>query len=186
MLVLTLTLDSLSKGYYLNDITSGYINILGYLNTKAQSDVEYISNVVVESANKYVPAQFKIKKSDELKLPVNLYGLPVSNNNGNQQVVLNLNDTYTFRLGTNGVKYKGDARANLDAGGVLQGKPDQTATDLPGHALNIPFGTVKEPILYFTVPNQMTIENISGTNQFYRVDGQKVVFLNHKSRGNKS
>ena len=102
-----------------------------------------------------------------------MYGLPVSNNNGNQQVVLNLNDTYTFRLGTNGVKYKGDARANLDAGGVLQGKPDQTATDLPGHALNIPFGTVKEPILYFTVPNQMTIENISGTNQFYRVDGAK-------------
>ena len=163
--------NSLSKGYYLNDITSGYINILGYLNTKAQSDVEYISNVVVESANKYVPAQFKIKKSDELKLPVNLYGLPMSNNNGNQQVVLNLNDTYSFRLETNGVKYKGDARANLDAGGVLQGKPDQTATDLPGHALNIPFGTVKEPILYFTVPNQMTIENFSGTNQFYRVDG---------------
>ena len=27
--------DSLSKGYYLNDITSGYINILGYLNTKS-------------------------------------------------------------------------------------------------------------------------------------------------------
>ncbi len=162
---------SVRKSSSLNDITTGYINILGYLNTKAQSDVEYISNVVVESANKYVPVQFKTKKIDELKLPVIVDGLPMSSNNGNQQTILNLNDTYSIQLRAYGVKYVGNARVNLDAGGALQGKPDQTATDLPGHALNIPFGTVKEPILYFTVPNQMTIENISGTNQFYEVYG---------------
>ena len=162
---------SVRKSNSLNDITTGYINILGYLNTKAQSDVEYISNVVVESANKYVPVQFKTKKIDELKLPVIVDGLPMSSNNGNQQTILNLNDTYSIQLRAYGVKYVGNARVNLDAGGALQGKPDQTATDLPGHALNIPFGTVKDPIVYLTVPNQMTIENISGTNQFYEVYG---------------
>ncbi|NEF94660.1 mucin-binding protein, partial [Ligilactobacillus murinus] len=160
---------SVHSSSHLNDITTGYINILGYLNTKAQSDVEYISNVVVESANKYVPVQFKTKKIDELKLPVIVDDLPMSSNNGNQQTILNLNDTYSIQLRAYGVKYVGNARVNLDAGGTLQGKPNKTATDLPGHALNIPFGTVKEPILYFTVPNQMTIENISGTNQFYKV-----------------
>ncbi|MDE6376680.1 MAG: hypothetical protein K2L20_05960, partial [Ligilactobacillus sp.] len=147
---------------------TGYINILGYLNTKAQANVEYIANVVVESANKYVPTQFKIKKIDELKLPIYSENLPVSNNDGNKQKVLNLNDSYYIGLGAQGVKYQENESANLDAGGVLQGKADKTATDLPGHALNIPFGTVKEPIIYLTVPNQMKVEKWSGTNQFYK------------------
>ncbi|WP_170207011.1 mucin-binding protein, partial [Ligilactobacillus murinus] len=160
---------SVTKFNTLNDITTGYINILGYLNTKAQANVEYIANVVVESANKYIPTQFKIKKIGELKLPIEPIKFPSSNNDGNKQAVYNLNDIYQVGLRTYGVKYKGNESANLDAGGVLQGKADKTTTDLPGHALDIPFGTVKDPIVYLTVPNQMKVENWTGTNRFYQV-----------------
>ena len=56
---------------------------------------------------------------------------------------------------------------NLDAGGILIGKPNNTSTDRVGAAWPIDYKTVKEPIIYLTVPDQMDVIKYPGSNVFY-------------------
>ena len=70
-------------------------------------------------------------------------------------------DEFSMGLQTMGSVSTPSKGTNLDAGGVLVGKGNGTATDLPGHALTVEYGTVREPIVYLTVPEQTVLTNFA-------------------------
>ena len=157
----------------LNDINSGLINILGHLNSKAQLGQTYKSKIQVESENKRLTTNFQVEVSEPLKLPVQGYGGPESYLGNKEPTTYKPGDTFTLGLETLGTVSKSGTGKNLDAGGVLTGKGNKTTTDLPGHALAVEYGTIKEPIVYLTLPDQTTLTNFKNSDQFYQVTFDK-------------
>ncbi len=157
----------------LNDINSGLINILGYLNSKAQQGQIYKSKIQIESENKRLTTNFQVEVSEALKLPIQGYGGPESTVGKGDPTTYKPGDTFTLGLETLGTVSKTGTGKNLDAGGVLTGKGNKTTTDLPGHALAVEYGTIKEPILYLTLPDQTTLTNFKNSDQFYQVTFDK-------------
>ncbi|MEY8662496.1 KxYKxGKxW signal peptide domain-containing protein, partial [Ligilactobacillus faecis] len=154
----------------LNDINSGYINILGYLNSKAQIGQIYSSKIVVESEYKRIVADFRVEVAEPLKLPVQNYNWPESRvNTANNQTVYKAGDSFVMGFETLGAISTTGSGSNLDASGVLVGKGNATATDLPGHALTVEYGTIKEPVVYFTMPDQTELTDFARDNKFYQV-----------------
>ncbi|MEY8662845.1 KxYKxGKxW signal peptide domain-containing protein, partial [Ligilactobacillus faecis] len=193
----------------LHDVRSGHINILGYLNDSAQYDKEYTTNISISSESKKGNRKiiFKATKDEVRNLPITAE-LPTSGGFGNDQSVYNLGDVLTLSLNAGGTLSNTSIYrpgTNLDAGGILEGKPNKTATDLPGGKWQAPtqiiYKKVKDPIVYFTVPDQMEITRISGSNSFYTVksaqgdvpkpkisrkhnsDGQEVIILDWTGTG---
>ena len=157
----------------LNDINSGLINILGHLNSKAQLGQTYKSKIQVESENKCLTTNFQVEVSEPLKLPVQGYGGPESYLGNKEPTTYKPGDTFTLGLETLGTVSKSGTGKNLDAGGILTGKGNKTTTDLPGHALAVEYGTIKEPIVYLTLPDQTTLTNFKNSDQFYQVTFDK-------------
>ena len=160
----------------INDITTGYINVLGYLNTKAQAgkdpsgnDYTYVSHIIVESEYKKVQATMAIQKIDELKLPFAMHNSPYSGGYGNNQATINTDETYIIGFRATASKPSVVNGINLDAGGILEGKPNNTATDRVGMAWPVEYKTIKDPIIYLTVPDQMDLTKYPGSNTFYMI-----------------
>ena len=193
----------------LHDVRSGHINILGYLNDSAQYDKEYTTNISISSESKKGNRKiiFKATKDEVRNLPITAE-LPTSGGFGNDQSVYNLGDILTLSLNAGGTLSNTSIYRpgiNLDAGGILEGKPNKTVTDLAGGKWQAPtqiiYKKVKDPIVYFTVPDQMEITRISGSNSFYTVksaqgdvpkpkisrkhnsDGQEVIILDWTGTG---
>ena len=154
----------------LNDINSGMLNILGYLNSKAQVGQTYSSKIQVESENKRLTTAFQVKVSEPKKLPLQGYEWP---SKGSDTYVKKTGDEFSMGFQTMGSVSTPSKGTNLDAGGVLVGKGNGTATDLPGHALTVEYGTVREPIVYLTVPEQTVLTNFAKSDKFYRVTYDK-------------
>lgn len=154
----------------LNDINSGMINILGYLNSKAQVGQTYSSKIQVESENKRLTTAFQVNVSEPKKLPLQGYEWP---SKGSDTYVKKPGDEFSMGLQTMGSVSTPSKGTNLDAGGVLVGKGNGTATDLPGHALTVEYGTVREPIVYLTVPEQTVLTNFAKSDKFYQVTYDK-------------
>ncbi|MEY8663106.1 KxYKxGKxW signal peptide domain-containing protein, partial [Ligilactobacillus faecis] len=156
----------------LNDVLTGYVSVLGYLNTDAQDGKEYISNISVESEYKKVSAKMVIKKAVERKLNISANGLPVSGGYGNNQSVVSPNGELKISLNSDGSKSVVNDRTNLDAGGILEGKANATPTDGPGGKWPVQYSTVKEPIVYLTIPDQTDIVKYSGLSTIYKFSGK--------------
>ena len=120
----------------LHDVRSGHINILGYLNDSAQYDKEYTTNISISSESKKGNRKiiFKATKDEVRNLPITAE-LPTSGGFGNDQSVYNLGDILTLSLNAGGTLSNTSIYRpgiNLDAGGILEGKPNKTVTDLAG------------------------------------------------------
>ncbi|MEY8662909.1 KxYKxGKxW signal peptide domain-containing protein, partial [Ligilactobacillus faecis] len=175
---------SYDSAYYdgFHDINTGYINILGYLNTLAQygKDNVYTTNMSVTSKNRKRSIQLDLRpfqaEDKILNLPIRTV-LPSSAGSGNNQSVYNLGTGLMLYLEAGGSISKPTSvykpGVNLDAGGILEGKPNNTATDLSGgYWLEQPktvYKKVKDPIVYFTVPDQMEATKLVYSNRLYAV-----------------
>ena len=146
---------------------------MGHLNSKAQLGQTYKSKIQVESENKRLTTNFQVEVSEPLKLPVQGYGGPESYLGNKEPTTYKPGDTFTLGLETLGTVSKSGTGKNLDAGGILTGKGNKTTTDLPGHALAVEYGTIKEPIVYLTLPDQTTLTNFKNSDQFYQVTFDK-------------
>ncbi|MBD5069175.1 MAG: hypothetical protein HDT50_03140 [Lactobacillus sp.] len=187
----------------INDIATGMISVLGYLNSTAKEDESYLVKIKVDSETRTVPFELTVVPIASQKLEVQGYNYPGSNvGTGTNQTVYQAGNTFTIGVQVLGKLYTAQNGTNLDAGGILTGKANQTSTDLPGHGLNVPYLTVKDPILYFTLPDQTQVTNFKNSNTFYQItkppatgvptpkinqttntDGQTVMILDWKGTG---
>ena len=187
----------------INDIATGMISVLGYLNKTANEAESYVVKIVVNSENRSVPFNLTVVPIASQKLEIQGYNYPTSNvGTGTNQTVYQAGDTFTIGVQVLGKRYTPQTGVNLDAGGILTGNANRTDTDLPGHGLNVPYLTVTDPILYFTLPDQTQVTNFKNSNTFYQItkppatgvptpkitqttntDGQTVVILDWTGTG---
>ncbi|WP_056957206.1 mucin-binding protein [Ligilactobacillus apodemi] len=154
----------------INDIATGMISVLGYLNTTANEAESYVVKIVVNSENRSVPFNLTVVPIASQKLEIQGYNYPASNvGTGTNQTVYQAGDTFTIGVQVLGKRYTPQTGVNLDAGGILTGNANRTDTDLPGHGLNVPYLTVTDPILYFTLPDQTQVTNFKNSNTFYQI-----------------
>ncbi len=144
-----------------NDLSSGKINILGFLNDRAKEGGKYVSTVTVSSENVTRAVKVTVSPSETLKNTIQRAS-PSNSSLGSatRQTSFHAGENFTLSFSFMGkTGEQTNNKPNLDAGGILVGKPNETATDGPGGGFSTQYYPIKEPIVYFTLPEQTVLDS---------------------------